>query len=554
MQKRFNHYCLTEQIGSKPLRSVYLAHHVKDVSHKVLLKIFDAPCLALGQESERFLQQVEWIKQLRHAHVVPILDLGVEQGQPYVVSTYLASGSLRRRLDSLSPKRLSLPEALKIISQVGQALAYFHEHANLHENIKPENIFFDEQGEVLLADFRLSGFIDVKLLDYQSDSRSMCYMAPEQFAGTASEKSDQYALACLAYELITGQKPFSAQSFAMMWASHYAEVPAPLTDLVPSLPQAIEKAVFKAMAKNPSERYPNISAFVRTLEGIALAPTAAITKPLSISSLDPFAANVVRSLASRQSNAPMEISLVGSTSEGSLVNAPFGTSMIGVSFAANLAGAPFEGSMVGVPFGTSMVGNPFGVSIVDSSFGASMAGTPFETSQGGTSLDLALGDNPFEMMLVDTPLTTRLLERWEHVSNEPTKTTDALAGSSYNSMLPQSFRYTKYSIPVFLLGKPHQRSNRIHRLIRLKGYVKSSLTLFRGQDRNYSPIALWFVLAMTIMVLIGGVISDTFLAPHSSGSNSYQKQLIIIDTKDIPINTRLLTQPVAHGTVTTPHE
>jgi len=108
MQKRFNHYCLTEQLGSKPLRSVYLAHHIQDVSHKVLLKIFDAPCLALGQENERFLHQVEWIKQLRHAHVVPILDLGVEQGQPYVVSTYLASGSLRRRLDSLSPRRLPL--------------------------------------------------------------------------------------------------------------------------------------------------------------------------------------------------------------------------------------------------------------------------------------------------------------------------------------------------------------------------------------------------------------------------------------------------------------
>ena len=153
------------------------------------------------------------------------------------------------RLDSLSPRHLHLQEALKIISQIGQALAYFHEHAYLHENIKPENIFFDPRGEVLLTDFRLSGFIDVKLLDYQSDPRSMCYMAPEQFAGTASEKSDQYALACLAYELITGQEPFSAQSFAMMWASHYAEIPAPLSDLVPGLPPSIEKAVFKAMAR-----------------------------------------------------------------------------------------------------------------------------------------------------------------------------------------------------------------------------------------------------------------------------------------------------------------
>ena len=84
MLKRFNHYYLTEQIGSKPLRSAYLAHHVNDVSQQVLLKIFDPICLAQG--SENLLSQVEWIKQLRHAHIVPVLDLGVEQGRPYVVS------------------------------------------------------------------------------------------------------------------------------------------------------------------------------------------------------------------------------------------------------------------------------------------------------------------------------------------------------------------------------------------------------------------------------------------------------------------------------------
>src|SRR5947207_11019016 len=119
MQKRFNHYDLIEQIGNKPLRSAYLAHHVNDVSQKVLLKIFDATCLALNQESGRLLDQVKWIKQLRHAHMVPILDLGIERGQPYVVSEYLSRGSLRHRLDSLSPRRLSLKEALSIILQVG---------------------------------------------------------------------------------------------------------------------------------------------------------------------------------------------------------------------------------------------------------------------------------------------------------------------------------------------------------------------------------------------------------------------------------------------------
>src|SRR5437588_7946642 len=278
MQKRFNQYYLTERIGNKPLRSVYLAHHVNDVSRKVLLKVFDAVCLALGQESERFLHQVEWIKQLRHAHVVPILHLGVEQGQPYVVSPYLSSGSLRHHLDLLSPGRLDLQEALKIISQVGQAISYFHEHAHLHQNIKPENIFFNEQGEVLLADFRLSGFIDVAILNDQSDPRTVYYMAPEQFAGSGNEKSDQYALACLAYELIAGQVPFSAQSYAMMWASHYAQVPIPLSQLVPDLPEPIERAVSKAMAKDSFERYLDVSTFLTTLERAVLLAGPVVTR------------------------------------------------------------------------------------------------------------------------------------------------------------------------------------------------------------------------------------------------------------------------------------
>src|SRR5258708_27145714 len=99
MQERFNQYYLTERLASKPLRAVYLAHRVNDASQKVVVKLFDAACLNLEEESESLLlQKVEWTKQFKHAHIVPVLDLGIEQGQPYVVSKYLGSGSLRHRL------------------------------------------------------------------------------------------------------------------------------------------------------------------------------------------------------------------------------------------------------------------------------------------------------------------------------------------------------------------------------------------------------------------------------------------------------------------------
>jgi len=418
MQKRFNQYYLTELIGSKPLRSVYLAHHVNDVSHKVLLKIFDATCLALGLESERFLSQVEWIKQLRHVHVLPILDLGVEQGQPYVVSEYLSGGTLRHRLDSLFPGHLSLQEALSIIGQVGQALSYFHERAHLHGNIKPENIFFNEQGEVLLADFRLSGFLDVAILNYQSDPRTICYMAPEQFIGKANEKSDQYALACLAYELIAGRMPFSAQGYAMMWANHYAEAPVPLSNLIPDLPGPIEKAVFKAMAKDPSERYADVSTFLLALENTALSPAPVITRRSStISAFDPVSASVAEPLENMQSNAPIETSLAGVPVEGSLASAPFGMSLASAPFGTSLAGVPFGTSLVGVPFGTSLTGNPFEKSLTGNLFEKGLTGNLFEkglagdsptTSLEGDSLEKSLTGNPFEKSLAEASLTTSL--------------------------------------------------------------------------------------------------------------------------------------------------
>jgi serine/threonine protein kinase len=280
MQERFNQYYLIERLASKPLRSVFLAHRANDASQKVVVKIFDTACLNLDQENEPLLQKVTWTKQFKHPHIVPVLAVGIEQGQPYVVSKYQSNGSLRQRLDRLSPQHLNLHEALRIILHTGQALCYAHEHNILHGNIKPENIFFNKQGKVLLTDFRLASFINVMKLNYKSDPHTTCYMAPEQFSGTISEKSDQYALACLAYELIAGRAPFSAQGFFSMWAKQSTQYATPLSNLVPNLPEPIERAVFKGMAKDPSERYDNIATFLEALETISLSPASVSTKTL----------------------------------------------------------------------------------------------------------------------------------------------------------------------------------------------------------------------------------------------------------------------------------
>jgi serine/threonine protein kinase len=552
MQKRFNQYYIIERISSKPFRSVYLAHHVEDISHKVLLKIFDATCLALGHESKRFLHQVEWIKQLRHMHIVPILDLGVEQGQPYIVSQYLSGGSLRQYLDRIAPQGLSLQEALKIISQLGQALSYLHEHAYLHENVKPENVFFNEQGEVLLADFRIADFLDVTQLGYQSDPRTMCYMAPEQFAGSAGQQSDQYALACLAYELIAGCMPFSAQSYAMMWASHYAQAPVPLSNLVPDVPEQIEKALCKAMAKDPSERYANISTFLLALEDAAFSPTWPISRPLSFSTPDSFPASLEVLLGNKRNDASIEPTVAGFSYEeqqadisyeGSLASAPFGAKLADISFSMSLMGSSYGMSMVGVPYGTSLAGNPFEKGIT-ASVKSIQSDAPekdleeirFETSlpadntsmKGtGDSLENIQEDDSFEMPLVgDLFKNVRL--RWL-------------------GWLRDYVRSCLSTVQVISRRSLLFLSKQGMHLLKHWERIVSRLRVDRA--RAEAPI-LWLVLVSTMFVLVGGIGSDIWLASHASGVIHVSNvRKTAIKTRDIvPINVKLIARPVADPT------
>lgn len=382
MRKCLNQYCPTRQIASKPSGSVYLAYHASNVSQEVTLETFDATCCTFDQPTENFLQQVGRIKQLRHSSIVPILDLGIEQGQAYVVRKYLGNDSLRDRLDYLLPQRLSLQEALTIIFQVGQVLCYAHGHDVLHGNLKPETIFFNGNGEILLSDFGLANFIDVTKLFHKSDVQTLSYIAPEQFVGSISRQSDQYALACLAYELITGHVPFSTQSFSsivsfppvdgeseraiegkgsadtneavldqigsfcknsqcpdygkigrgnirkygktrrgeqrwqcktcqMTWSSsslsakHGTTLPVLPSDLVPSLPRAIEEAVLKAMAKDPSERYASVALFLRALQTTSLLPLSMVSgHPLTTASFSTFVTTAAKPFETMGSEVP----------------------------------------------------------------------------------------------------------------------------------------------------------------------------------------------------------------------------------------------------------
>lgn len=266
MSQTFSDYQLVKQLARKNSSCVYLARSLKEPSDEVIFKVFNTIRLNEEQEQKNFLQEVHLLKQLHHPYILPLLGGGIEEGYPFLVSKYVPLGSLRSSINSSSPMYTSLNEAVQIIVRVGQALSYAHTWKRLHTNIKPENILFDSDGRAVLADFALHSMMTSNIPIQQPEPHSACYIAPEQQVGHTSRESDQYALGCIAYELLSGHPPFTWQSLE--------EAPPLLSQLVPDLPEYIEAAIDKALAKDPSERHASITTFIEALTARPLKVTA----------------------------------------------------------------------------------------------------------------------------------------------------------------------------------------------------------------------------------------------------------------------------------------
>jgi serine/threonine protein kinase len=273
MMQFFHDYQLIAPLGRRLSSSVHLARSTSDpASDSIAIKIFNTVSLLKAQEQQDFLQKVYELKQLHHPHILEVQEGGIEEksGRPYLVSAYAAHRSLRRCLDApnadtSNPAPLPLKRALQVIAQIGRALSYAHARNILHAHLKPENVLFGVDDEVLLADFTLEGQGGRNTSGIWPLVDMACYMAPEQFNGKVSEASDQYALACMAYELLTGQTPFTATAFSTWKLKHAAEVPVALTIHNPALPIHVQVAVLKALSKDPAQRYPDIEAFIEAL-------------------------------------------------------------------------------------------------------------------------------------------------------------------------------------------------------------------------------------------------------------------------------------------------
>jgi tetratricopeptide (TPR) repeat protein/tRNA A-37 threonylcarbamoyl transferase component Bud32 len=260
--KQIGNYRIVEEIASGAFGHVYRGVHSILTRRIAAIKLLHRMYLGSQKERESFLQEAQLLDVLKHPNILPIYDVGIDDGIPYFIAEYAPNGSLRDRIKQQFPHPLPVDEAVTILTQVGAALKHAHQQNIIHRDLKPENILFNAKGEALLADFGIAVILSTPRTSPVDLIGSPLYMAPEQFDGMVSKRSDQYALACIAYEMLTGRNPFYGSSAVVMALKHKTETPVAPTQFNTYLPVPIERAILKAMSKERADRYPDIQAFL----------------------------------------------------------------------------------------------------------------------------------------------------------------------------------------------------------------------------------------------------------------------------------------------------
>ena len=260
-------YTIESELGHGGMATVYLAEERKH-HRKVAIKVL-RPELVASVDAQRFLREIGIVARLSHPHIVPLIDSGQTEGVLYYVSPYIDGGSLRDRI--VREGRLALSEALRIATEVAVALDYAHRNGFIHRDVKPENILFADDHAVL-ADFGVAQAVSTLGTESLTESGfalgTPAYMSPEQVAGESNlaSASDTYSLACVIYEMLAGEPPFVGASTRATMVKHISATPRPLRALRAEMPVTVERAIARALAKDPGERFASIREFVEALD------------------------------------------------------------------------------------------------------------------------------------------------------------------------------------------------------------------------------------------------------------------------------------------------
>jgi eukaryotic-like serine/threonine-protein kinase len=261
-------YHIIEQLGEGGMATVYKAYDTR-LDCEVAIKFIRRDAVPAEMHPQMFLRferEAKEMAKLSYPNIVHIRNYGEFEGSPYLVMEYIRGGTLK----SKTGKAIPYAEASKILAPIARALEYAHERGLIHRDVKPANILLSEKGIPMLSDFGIAKILEQEpgqtLTGTGMGVGTPEYMAPEQWLGKACEASDIYSLGVVFYELVTGRKPYTADTPNAIMLKHFSDpLPRP-RQLRADLPEEVEHVVFSALAKEAGSRYGSMGEFAVALE------------------------------------------------------------------------------------------------------------------------------------------------------------------------------------------------------------------------------------------------------------------------------------------------
>lgn len=301
--RKFGKYQLTERLGRGGMADVYKAYQ-PGLDRFVAVKLMHGHLAESADFVERFKREAQSVGQLRHPHILQVIDFDAEADVYYMVMEFIKGDTLKNYIEEKGA--LSLDEALKITEQLADALSYAHQHQMVHRDVKPANVMFidDKRQHVVLTDFGIARLLGQSNMTVSNTFiGTPAYMSPEAGRGErVDERADIYSLGIMFYEMLTGRVPYDADTPFAVVLKHVNEPLPPLHQFNVKLPDSVERILLKALAKDPTDRFQTAADFKNALTNArkALGSEAAVQRDV---------------LATKPSSSTEALPAIGSTAD-----------------------------------------------------------------------------------------------------------------------------------------------------------------------------------------------------------------------------------------------